>query len=106
MSDQGDQKQSQPSQEPSGLGAHRHGPAAENAQEQGWDINEQERAEFARERSSSGGTDYDYGAADFGDTPTDEHQVQPSPEATEFLTGKKEPDSSAPGPQTSDMVGQ
>jgi hypothetical protein len=68
---------------------------------QGWDTYEEERAEFARERSSSGGTDYDYGAADFGDVPTDEHEVQPSPEATKFLTGNEVSD--VP-PQTSDST--
>jgi hypothetical protein len=36
--------------------------------------------------SANGGTDYDYGAQDFGELPTNQANVQPSPETEEFLT--------------------
>ena len=103
-----DKQQEQGTHEPAGLGPHRHGPAAENAQEQGWGTNEEQRAQSARDdRSTFGGTDYDYGAADFGDVPTNERDVQPSPQAAEYLRGSKESDTpNEPPPQTSDRADQ
>jgi hypothetical protein len=57
--------------EPKGLGEHARGPAAEKAHEEGWDLNEQERTKQPPGRPAHyGGKGYDYGAQDFGDTPS------------------------------------
>lgn len=72
---------SSPSKEPSGFGKHRHGLASEYAQEQGWGTNKAERTKLPEEkRDYQGGTDYDYGARDFGDTAVDTSGAQPSQE--------------------------
>ena len=56
--------------EPRGLGEHARGIASENAHQQGWGLNEEERAKPAAEATNAvGGTDYNYGARDFGDEP-------------------------------------
>ncbi len=58
--------------EPRGFGEHSRGLAGEYAHEQGWRLNEEERRhEPAGHQEIDGGTDYDYGARDFGDEPTD-----------------------------------
>jgi hypothetical protein len=58
--------------EPSGFTPRTGGLASEYAREQGWEINEEQRARTSMERQAyDGGTDYDYGAQDFGDTATD-----------------------------------
>lgn len=56
--------------EPRGFSEHtRRGPS-ENAHEQGWGLNEDERRNGAAQKQGpEGGTDYDYGARDFGDNP-------------------------------------
>jgi hypothetical protein len=78
------------SREPAGLGVHNHGPAAEYAQEQGWDTKEEERVQpSASSKERGGGTDYNYGAQDFGDLPKDQGGIQPAPEAVDFLTGNE-----------------
>lgn len=57
-------------QEPKGLGEHARGIASENAHQQGWGLNEGERAQASAEATVEvGGSDYDYGARDFGDEP-------------------------------------
>jgi len=59
-------------QEPRGLGEHSRGLASEYAHEQGWGLNEDERTKQPEGRQpTDGGAEYDYGARDFGDTPTD-----------------------------------
>jgi hypothetical protein len=76
------------------LGSHRHGLAAEFAQEQGWGTNEEERTVPPdAELTTRGGTDYEYGAQDFGDLPENEQGVEPSPESIEFLTGQNRKES-------------
>lgn len=56
--------------EPKGLGEHTRGIASENAHQQGWGLNEEGRAhESTAATSEVGGTDYNYGARDFGDEP-------------------------------------
>ncbi len=58
--------------EPRGFGEHARGLAGEYAHEQGWGLNEAERTAIPEERQATyGGTEYDYGARDFGDEPTD-----------------------------------
>lgn len=72
------------SQEPLGFGKHRHGLASEYSQEQGWGTNEEERTKLPKAKEDyQGGTDYDYGAQDFGDTAVDTSSAQPSPELVE-----------------------
>lgn len=74
-----EKQHSSPSQEPLGFGKHRHGLASEYAQEQGWGTNEAERTKLPEEKQDyQGGTDYDYGARDFGDTAEDTSGAQPS----------------------------
>lgn len=56
--------------EPRGLGEHARGLASEYAHEQGWQLNEDERRKLPDEpQNTDGGTDYEYGARDFGDEP-------------------------------------
>lgn len=56
--------------EPRGFGGHTRGLAGENAHEQGWGLNlEQRKRDSASPQNIDGGLDYDYGARDFGDEP-------------------------------------
>lgn len=56
--------------EPRGFGKHSRGLAGEYAHEQGWGLNlEQRKRESGQSQDADGGTDYDYGARDFGDEP-------------------------------------
>lgn len=56
--------------EPRGFGEHTRGLAGEYAHEQGWGLDEPERTkQETAPQDTDGGTDYDYGAQDFGDTP-------------------------------------
>ena len=58
--------------EPRGFGEHARGLAGEYAHEQGWGLNEAERTALPEDRQPTyGGKEYDYGARDFGDEPTD-----------------------------------
>lgn len=58
--------------EPRGLGEHTRGLASEYAHEQGWGLDVDERTKLPEgKQDSDGGTDYDYGARDFGDEPVD-----------------------------------
>ena len=56
--------------EPRGFGEHTRGLSGEYAHEQGWGLNEAERTRPNRvPQDTDGGTDYEYGARDFGDEP-------------------------------------
>ncbi len=56
--------------EPRGLGEHNRGLTSEYAHEQGWGLNEEERTKLPTEKQDTdGGSDYEYGARDFGDEP-------------------------------------
>ncbi len=84
-------KEAEPTQEPAGFTSHTRSLASEYAHEQGWGLNEEERTRVAGEKQDfEGGTDYDYGARDFGDTAVDTSAVVPSPEAEAFLKGTSE----------------
>jgi hypothetical protein len=88
-----DPKETHP-EEPRGFGTHTRGLASEHAHEQGWGLNEEERTREAEEHQDpGGGTDYEYGAQDFGDSPVDTSSVTPSPEAIESLKRDDEPSS-------------
>jgi len=59
--------------EPRGFGNHTRGLSSEYAHEQGWQINEDERRRIPTgPQNTNGGTDYNYGARDFGDEPVKE----------------------------------
>jgi hypothetical protein len=80
----------QPDQQrgPRGLGVRTHGLASEYSQEQGWGTNTSDRTK-GDTNSANGGTDYDYGARDFGEVPSNQADVQPSQETKEFLKGPR-----------------
>jgi hypothetical protein len=60
---------------PSGLAENDLGPTAKAAQQQGWEKNEEQRTEQPKGKPAHyGGSEFDYGARDFGDVP------EPSPE--------------------------
>ena len=56
--------------EPRGFGEHARGLASEYAHEQGWGLEEEQRTrQDTAPQDTDGGTDYEYGARDFGDEP-------------------------------------
>lgn len=76
--------------EPAGFTPHTSGPASERAREQGWQTNVEERARIPQgKQNEDGGTDYDYGARDFGDEPVDT-STETSP-VTRSVTGSAQP---------------
>ena len=65
-----DEPQVQKPVEPRGFGEHTRGLSGEYAHEQGWGLDEQERTKQTEApQDTDGGTDYEYGARDFGDEP-------------------------------------
>ncbi len=69
------------SNEPRGFGDHVHGLTSSNAHEQGWGLNQEERTRLpVGKQQTDGGTDYEYGARDFGDEPVDESAAGITPE--------------------------
>ena len=59
-----------PPQEPRGFGERTRGLAGEYAHEQGWGLDQEERTKLPdNPQDIDGGTDYEYGARDFGDEP-------------------------------------
>ena len=66
-----DDKQPTPhADEPRGFGEHTRGLAGEYAHEQGWGLEQDQRAKLpGQPQDTDGGTDYEYGARDFGDEP-------------------------------------
>ncbi len=84
------EKPKQPNQEPEGLGEHNLGPTGEAAQQQGWDINEEQRTQQpSRKPEHYGGQNYNYGARDFGDTPEDMSQMESSETRAGEPNGRK-----------------
>jgi hypothetical protein len=75
-----EKKQSPDRREPSGFTPRTGGLTSEYAREQGWDINEEQRARRPEQKQDyDGGTDYDYGnAQDFGDTAVDTSNAKPT----------------------------
>ena len=83
-------EEDQQRREPQGFGEHTRKPSSEHAHEQGWGLNQDERTQLPKGKQPwQGGTDYDYGAQDFGDTPEDTSAARPSPETAEKLRGEK-----------------
>jgi len=66
--------------EPRGFGEHTRGLSGEYAHEQGWGLLEEERTRLPKTaQDSDGGKDYDYGALDFGDEPTNMDRFKETP---------------------------
>jgi hypothetical protein len=63
--------------EPRGFSEHTRRSSSENAHEQGWGLNEEQRRQIPPDQQQRGGTDYDYGAQDFGDSPINTSAAQP-----------------------------
>jgi hypothetical protein len=71
MADDREDKKVKDQQEPEGFTPGTQSEAGKAAREEGWGLNEEERTKQPQEqRPEFGGTDYDYGAQDFGDTPS------------------------------------
>ena len=84
-------EQDEQQREPQGFGEHTRKPSSENAHEQGWGLNQDERTRLPEGKQPwEGGTDYDYGAQDFGDTPEDTSAAKPTPQAAEAFRPEKE----------------
>jgi hypothetical protein len=65
--------------EPRGFAEHTRKISSENAHQQGWGLNEEERRQIPPgKKDYEGGTDYDYGARDFGDEAVNTGAAQPS----------------------------
>jgi len=89
MADRSPQREN--SAEPRGFGAHSRGLSGEYAHEQGWGLNiEQRRRESMQPQNIDGGTDYDYGAQDFGDEPVNT-QIDPDDPTGNGPRGEEEP---------------
>jgi len=72
MANQTEKREPAGRREPVGFTPHSSGLASERAREQGWQTNEEERTRMPQgKQNEDGGTDYDYGARDFGDEPVD-----------------------------------
>ena len=80
MADQEKQQATKPDAEPRGFGEHTRG----LAHEQGWQLNEDERRKQPESpENTAGGTDYDYGARDFGDEPVNTATSQSEEQLTQ-----------------------
>ena len=65
--------------EPRGFSEHTRKVSGENAHQQGWALNEDERRHLPEEKKDyEGGTDYEYGARDFGDSAVDTSAAKPA----------------------------
>lgn len=82
MAERSEEKEQSAEQEPRGFSEHTRKSPSEQAHEQGWGLNQDERTRLPEGKQDyEGGTDYDYGAQDFGDTAVDTSSAQPAPEA-------------------------
>ncbi len=74
---EGGREQQSGNREPVGFGEHTRRSSGERAHEKGWGLNEEQRRELPEQKQNyEGGTDYDYGARDFGDAPVDTSQAK------------------------------
>ena len=104
-----DQKPAHPD-EPRGFGTHVRGLAGEYAHEQGWGLEEDQRTKLPdTPQDTDGGTDYEYGARDFGDEPTnaarvlgasDQAMAAPDAAVPQKESGKLQGDPLDPEPDT------
>ena len=80
--------------EPRGFGEHSRGLAGEYAHEQGWGLDADERSKQPdTPQDTDGGSDYEYGARDFGDEPVntelDSRSTTQNEPATRAAEGKE-----------------
>jgi hypothetical protein len=72
-------KRRQEKREPAGFTPRTSGLASEYAREQGWDLNEEQRARTPMEKQAyDGGTDYEYGAQDSDGLTVDTSDAPPA----------------------------
>lgn len=77
--------------EPRGFGQHTRGLSGEYAHEQGWGLNlDQRKRQSTRLQNAEGGTDYDYGARDFGDEPVNTSAEPMSGGRTQNTSSRKD----------------
>lgn len=70
------EKDEQKGKEPRGFGEHSRGLSGEYAHEQGWGLDEEQRRKLAASpKDTDGGTNYEYGAQDFGDEPVNADRI-------------------------------
>lgn len=83
-------QQPKPNAEPRGFSEHTRKRSGENAHQQGWGLNEEERRRLPQDKQDwQGGSGYEYGAQDFGDTPVKTTTTPPrSGTANEQLPNK------------------
>jgi hypothetical protein len=75
--------------QPAGFTTHSSGLASEYAREQGWEMNEEERTKTPSQKQDyDGGSDYSYGARDFGDAAFDARSAQIAPERSRAVPGR------------------
>ncbi len=96
--------------EPRGFGTHTRGLAGEYAHEQGWGLEEDQRTKLPdTPQDTDGGTDYEYGARDFGDEPihaarvleaTGQALAAPDAAVPQKESGKQQGDPLDPDPDT------
>ena len=80
-------------QEPRGFGEHTRGLSSEYAHEQGWGLDEEERTKpSAAPQDVDGGTDYEYGATDFGDNAVNTAIAPDAREQTQNSASKAQED--------------
>ncbi len=98
--------------EPRGFGTHTRGLSSEYAHEQGWGLEEDQRTQLPNTpQDTDGGTNYEYGARDFGDEPINAARIfdsasTPTPSASpesavpQKESGKQQGDPLDPDPDT------
>ena len=97
--------------EPRGFGSHTRGLAGEYAHEQGWGLEEDQRTRLPdTPQDTDGGTNYEYGARDFGDEPVNAARIldaerqpgtlaSPEPAVPQKESGKQQGDPLDPDPE-------
>jgi hypothetical protein len=79
--------------EPRGFGKHSRGLAGEYAHEQGWGLNiEQRKYQSTKLQNADGGSDFEYGARDFGDEPVNTNVEPRSGGRTQNAASRTKPD--------------
>jgi hypothetical protein len=75
---------------PKGFSPGARGPAGENAHEQGWQLNEEERTRVAKSmQGKMGGRDYNYGAREFGDRSVDTSSTNGQSSSSQQIQGRQ-----------------
>lgn len=83
-----DNAEKKPPAEPRGFAEHTRGLSSEYAHEQGWGLDVEQRTKLPNApQDADGGTDYEYGARDFGDEPTNTEISPDQRDPTQNLVG-------------------